>query len=272
MSKIILAVSSAIFMAGALVACGSGSVSTGAAGGGGGGSAYSSSLVVQVNKDQRTAAVRAHGQNRSLAAVIGDLLVRSAVAQTAGVAIFIDGTQVAVTDDTGSAVIPLAAGTYSVCVLDPTVVANCTTVTVAPDSVVVVSDVNIDELGAVTIGSVSTELAEDNVVAFQDPNNAQKTIVCHKNPVKQFTISVGTPAALNGHLAHGDSLGACPEQVTDDTATDDIASDQNGNGNNGNGNGNNGNGNGHGNNGNNGNNGNGNGRPDNLPGKGNQKV
>lgn len=218
MNKIIMVLAAVVFTAGGLAACGGGSVSTGAAGGGGGGGT-TSSLVVQVN-DQRTAAVRyEQTAGQSFASVIAELFVRNAMAQTAGVPIFIDGTQVAVTDATGSAVIPLPAGTYEVCILDPTVDTNCRLVTVEPDSVVVLSGVELDETETMVtnLGTLSTELAIDNVVAFQDPDNANKTLVCHRSAVKQFTISVGTPAALAGHQAHGDSLGRCPTDAADDT-------------------------------------------------------
>jgi len=221
MTRMIMVLAAVVFTAGGLAACGGGSVSTGAAGSGGGG-ATTSSLVVQVN-DQRTAAVR-HEQagERSLAAVISELLVRNALAQTAGVPIFIDGTQVAVTDATGSAVIPLPAGTYEVCILDPTPVeTNCRSVTVESDSVVVLSGVEVNETDTgemvTNLGTLSTERAVDNVVAFQDPDNANKTLICHRSAVKQFTISVGTPAALTGHQAHGDSLGPCPIDAADNT-------------------------------------------------------
>jgi hypothetical protein len=195
----------------ALAACGGGSVSSGGAGSGGG-SERTSSLVVQVGNDARTAAVRAgHSGRQSIAAVAAGLIMRNAMAQTADVPIYVDGAQVATTDAGGSAVIPLAAGTYELCILDPAVPQNCATVTVEPDSVVVVSDVNIDEEGIVTFGPVTTELATDNIAAFQDPDNAVKTIICHQTGAGQFTISVATPAVIDGHLGHGDTLGACPE-------------------------------------------------------------
>jgi len=235
MSRIPGVFASIFLLVAGLAACGGGSVSSG--GGGGVGSKASSSLVVEMGGDRRVATLHWKAKTeRSLASVIADLLVRNAIAQTGNVAIFVDGDQVAVTDEGGSAVIPLAAGTYEVCILDPAVPASCTTVTLAPDSVVVVSGVNIDEAGAVTFGAITTEAAEDNLVAFEDPNNSNKTVVCHQTGAGQFSISVGTPSVLEGHLGHGDTLGACPEDADEDgnvrigDPPDKVPGSSNGNG------------------------------------------
>jgi len=218
MFRLISVVAAAGLLVAGLTACGGGSVSSGA--GGGSGSRASSSLVVEVGSDRRVAAAhQGIHQEKTLGDVVAGLLVRNAIAQTAGVAIFVNDEQVAVTDEGGSAVIPLSAGTYEVCVLDPRIPENCMTVTVAPDSVVVVSDVDIDEQGNVTFGAITTESAEDNIAAFEDPNNSNKTIICHQTGAGQFTISVGTPAVVEGHLAHGDSLGPCEGDTDEDGNT-----------------------------------------------------
>jgi len=219
MTKII-SFATAILMIAGLTACGGGSVSSGG-GGAGGGTRASSSLVVQVDDNRRAAAFQQErAGERSLATIISELLVRNAIAQTAGVTIYVDGEAAGTTDADGQAVIPLDAGTYEVCVVDPTVPEYCTTVSVAPDSVVVVSDVDVteDTDGTVTVsyGAITTESAEENIAAFEDPNNPVKTIICHETGAGQFTLSVGTPAVIDGHLGHGDSLGPCPGDTADD--------------------------------------------------------
>lgn len=195
-----------------LAACGGGSVSSGGGSGGTGGA--SSSLVVEVTRDDRAAAIRQHqGQETRLAAVISDLLISKALAQTAGVPIYIDGELAAETDSDGSAVIPLVAGTYEVCILDPSVPENCTEVQVLEDEVVVIANVNIDENEVVTFDPPTTAPDEEEVVDFTDPDKPHKTIICHKG---NKTLSVGTPAAEKGHMGHGDTMGPCPEDIAED--------------------------------------------------------
>jgi serine-aspartate repeat-containing protein C/D/E len=93
----------------------------------------------------------------------------------------------------------------------------------------------------------------------EDDDDHEKVTICHKG--HSITISV---SALEAHLNHGDSEGACvePDGFESEGAGDDDGDDDDGDDdeNGGNGNNGNGNGNGNGNNGNgNGNNGNGNG-------------
>lgn len=202
-----------------LAACGGGSVSSGGGSGSGGTGGASSSLVVEVARDNRAAAFEQHqDQGNRLAAVISELLISKALAQTEGVPIFIDGTQAAVTGPDGSAVIPLDPGLYEVCILDPNVPANCTQVNVEPDSVVVISNVNIDENDVVTFDPPATAPDEEEVVDFTDPDKPHKTIICHKGTK---TLSVGTPAAEKGHLGHGDTLGPCPEDVAEENGEEE---------------------------------------------------
>lgn len=196
----------------ALAACGGGSVSSGGGSGGTGGA--SSSLVVEVARDDRAAAFQQHqGQENRLAAVISDLLISKALAQTADVPIFIDGELAAVTDEGGSAVIPLEAGLYEVCILDPEVPENCTEVQVLEDEVVVIANVNIDENDVVTFDPPATAPDEEEVADFTDPDNSHKTIICHKG---NKTLSVGSPAAEKGHMGHGDTMGPCAEDVAEE--------------------------------------------------------
>lgn len=203
-----------------LAACGGGSVSSGG-GSGSGGSGASSSLVVEVARDDRAAVFQQHqDQDNRLAAVISDLLISKALAQTAGVPIFVDGVLVAETDPDGSAVIPLDPGTYEVCILDPEVPENCTIVVVDPDSVVVIANVNIDENEVVTFDPPTTA-PDEEVADFTDPDNAFKTIICHKPGKINKTLSVGTPAAEKGHMGHGDTMGPCSDDVAEGDEEDE---------------------------------------------------
>lgn len=241
-----------------LAACGGGSVSTGGAGGTGGTGA-SSSLVVKAPQTADAFDFQSTPQQGSrLASAISEFLISNALAQ-AGEDVYLldsEGDLVAtgVTDGSGQVIFPVSAGDYFICIGAPSLLTGvCTETTqaVGDDQVVIVTLgtdlVPSDEDPAVEeevliISSVVVESAADNIVAFQDPEAAHKTLVCHKG---KFTISVGTPAAQNGHMAHGDSLGACPANELDQSAEGDSLDDNGGNnGNNGNGNGNNGNGNG----------------------------
>ena len=185
----ILLISLATF---SLFACGGGGASsTGASSS----TPFSSSLVVEVSDPSQFAgSMPERTSATTIASLLSATLVSTAYAQTAGIPIYIDNQLSAETDASGTAVIPIQHGTYNVCIGDP--LTHCTTVTVEPDSVVVV---NGDTL------TTSVERAQDHIVQFQEPVQSHKTLVCHKGQ----TLSVGTPAAQKGHHAHGDALGAC---------------------------------------------------------------
>lgn len=186
----ILLISLATF---SLFACGGGgSSSTGTSSS----SPFTSSLVVEVNDPARfTLNGSEQHSSLTLAALLAEVMISNAYAQTAGIPIYIDGELSATTDSSGTAVIPVYPGVYTVCIGDDP--QHCIgDVSVEPDSVVVVDGDNL---------TTSVERAQDHIVAFQDPGQAHKTLVCHKGQ----TISVGTPAAQKGHHGHGDSLGAC---------------------------------------------------------------
>jgi len=213
-----------------LTACGGGSVSTGGAGGGTGGTGATSSIVVQT---PRTASAdRFYGspqQGNRLAAAISEFLIRAAMAQAGENVTLIDGDGNETTLQTnadGQAIFPVGPGDYTVCFGDPSVPTNCVLVEDVEEDQVVVATLGIDDKDTATTDddevvllSAEADDAIDNIVAFQDPDAAHKTLVCHKD---KFTISVGTPAAQNGHMAHGDSLGECASD--DDTDTDDTDS------------------------------------------------
>lgn len=229
-----------------LAACGGGSVSSGG-GSGSGGSGASSSLVVQAPQNAGVGDFQQERRHTSLAAIVSDFFISDALAQE-GETVFLldaDGNVVAtgVADGSGQAVIPVNSGEYVICIgtTDPE---NCTVEPVSVgDDEVVVATLALEGETLILVG-VEVERAQDNIVAFQDPDNAHKTLVCHKG---KFTISVGTPAAQKGHMAHGDSLGECPPDEPEQTAeTEEFGTSGGGNGNQGN----------NGNRGNNGNNGN----------------
>lgn len=236
-----------------LAACGGGA-STGAAGGSGtGGTGASSTIVAQLAPNSKLSAIqRNRSGDTSLAAAISDLLLRKGLAATAGVQLFVYDANytppdtpvlagTCTTDANGMCAINVAQGNYYLCTAESTDPANddnCSdTLNVEDGEVLVVSDLTVAEDG--TISYVATPTTLDEAIAlYQDSNNAKKTIICHKNKV---TISVGTPAAKYGHLAHGDTLGVCPTDAnTIDTTTHGPPANPGKNGNKGN-NGNNGN-------------------------------
>ncbi|MDZ7842994.1 MAG: hypothetical protein U5R46_19575 [Gammaproteobacteria bacterium] len=227
----------AVFGAG-LAACGGGSVSTGGGSGTGGTGGANSSLVIQAPQTAHAPGFQGGTREDSrLASRISEFLISSALAQSGEEVYLLDesGDLVATgtTDGSGQVIFPVSSGSYFICIgeadLDN---GTCTAETqdVGDNEVVVVTlevegETDTDP-GVLMISSVSVERAEDNIVAFQDPDNANKTLVCHKaGPFKQFTISVGTPAALTGHMAHGDTLGPCPDEteVSEDDASDDFS-------------------------------------------------
>lgn len=231
----------AAFAAG-LSACGGGSVSTGGGSGAGGTGGANSSLVIQAPQTAHAPGFQggAHEDSR-LASRISEFLISSALAQS-GEEVFLlneSGNLVATgtTDGSGQVVFPVSAGSYYICIgVADRDNGTCTaeTQSVGFNQVVVVTlmeDATLTDPGILVISSVAVENAEDNIVALQDPDNANKTLVCHRaGPFKQFTISVGTPAAQNGHMAHGDSLGICPEEteVSEEISSDDTSDDNSG--------------------------------------------
>lgn len=223
-----------------LAACGGGSVSTGGGSGGGGAGGANSSLVIQAPQTAHAPGFQGGArEDSSLASRISEFLISSALAQIGEEVYLLDesGNLVATgtTDGSGQVVFPVSSGSYFICIGEPDLTTGtCTaeTQTVGENEVVVVTlgveGATDTDPGVLVITSVAVESAEDNIVAFQDPDNANKTLVCHKaGPFKQFTISVGTPAAQNGHMAHGDTLGPCPDDtdVSDDDASDGLSDD-----------------------------------------------
>jgi len=240
--KLTIALTAAI----ALLVAGCGGGGTTAGGGGAVGTGGASSTLIIDLQGNGFGANDPESQQRAIAIAFAKLISPDAWAQLSDTTlIFINGNPVTATIIDGDAYIPLAPGDYLVCInaagvdaTDP----NCEMVTVGADQIVKITGTD-DGLGNVALNTVSVENAADNVALFQDPNAANKTLVCHKD---KMTLSVGTPAALNGHMVHGDSLGACAVAEGGSTTGNNGNNGNNGNkGNNGNrGNGNNGNGNG----------------------------
>lgn len=205
----------------ALTACSGGSSSSSGSGTSGGGS---STLVV--NSSPSMALLRnPHEEFQGvtyIAAAISSWLMQNAWAAP------LAGSEVIVFNGAGAEIPPTSGdadmlyyvvptGQYTVCVYperpaDPMPSDDTCSdpELVGPDSVVVVTavptndDVRFD---------VAVETREDNIALFQNPDRPNQTYVCHKGRV---TKSVGTPASIRGHKAHGDSLGPCdnfgPEQ------------------------------------------------------------
>ena len=71
-------------------------------------------------------------------------------------------------------------------------------------------DGNLDDIGSVSIRRSGPPPENEPAVCWQDllevPLDDDKVTLCHKG---KETISVGAPA-VPAHLAHGDTLGACP--------------------------------------------------------------
>ena len=75
---------------------------------------------------------------------------------------------------------------------------------------------------SVSTSAVPTHLAHGDSLGACDPGSnpgddqyKEKVIICHHppgNPDKPVTISV-SPSAVPAHLAHGDTLGPCPDDV-----------------------------------------------------------
>ncbi len=194
-----------------LAACG-GSGGSSSGGSSAVGASLSSSVVVQVDR-VTTAMLRERAPDGGPLGAPGDLFAARAVAQTAGIEVYFNGSLMGSTDGSGQLVVPVQPGTYEICFSGTAEEgAPCTEQQVLPDSVVVITDVNVDAATGDLTFQVATDSAQNNIVLFQDPDAAHKTLVCHKG---RLTISVGTPAARTGHLAHGDSLGSCPIASTE---------------------------------------------------------
>lgn len=50
--------------------------------------------------------------------------------------------------------------------------------------------------------------------------NGEKVIICHKGQTKEVA-----PAAVPAHLAHGDTLGACPDPVVEVAAPESVVAE-----------------------------------------------
>jgi hypothetical protein len=149
-----------------------------------------------------------------IAAILADFLVESAWAQTEGFEIFVDGDLAGTTDPDGNLAFAVVPGMHEVCIENPDDDAKCVDVSVEEDEVVIITGFGIDPVtGELQYDAITTESAFDNIVLFEDPDKAHKTLVCHKG---ETTISVGTPAAQNGHMVHGDSLGECANFAAND--------------------------------------------------------
>lgn len=215
----------AFLAAAALTACGGGGGSSTSSGSGGVGGA-SSTLVV--NSSPNLAMIHDRHQQpegtMSIVAYLSNLLMQNAWAEQ------LAGSEVIVFNSNGDQLEPTSADSdmlfyvvppdfYTVCVypVPPALPTPNDNVCNSPelvdaDSVVVVTAVVND---GQTSFDVTVESREDNVALFQNPDRPNQTYICHKG---RMTKSVGTPAALRGHMVHGDSLGPCenfgPEQQT----------------------------------------------------------
>lgn len=207
-----------------LAACGGGSVSTGGGSGAGGADGASSSIVVQAPRS--ASAYEFQGgtqQDTRLAAAISEFLISDALAQAEEEVFLVNSEGVVVdsgfTDGSGQISFAVDPGVYEVCFGDPEIPENCTEVVVDEDQIILLTlELTEDD---VLVASVEVLNSEDDIV--EDPNspgNADKVLVCHKG---KFTISVARPAALTGHMVHGDTQGPCPEtaQGSDDDFSDD---------------------------------------------------
>ncbi len=251
----------AVAVVGMLLATGCGGSGTSAGGGGGAAAtAGASSTVILHVSDNATAMLSpAHqgaGVDRIMAAA-SEFLLRSAWAQTAGVEVFMDGVSQGTTDVNGDIMFAAEPGSHEICIGGPDAqTGECFALEVEPDALVEVSitGLTVDDTTGDIAYDLSVDPATDDVVDPTDPNNPKKTLVCHKG---KFTISVGTPAAHNGHMVHGDTLGPCetaaaPDDTTNEPVEQQVVGDsvtvggkKNGKSNKGN-NGNNGNGRGRG--------------------------
>jgi hypothetical protein len=221
------------------------------------------------------------------AALLSDMLIRKAQAQTFGV--YVDGAYVGDTQD-GILAVAVVPGNHKVCIDQPfdatmpETAANCMSVDVGSDEVVVVQlDPAYNPIPDPTtcttpgcniaVGTITTESAFDNLALFES-DKGHKVYVCHKGrTINVAGSSVGSSMSAKGHQVHGDSMGMCLEDaapVADDGDLTPTTTGSSGNSNNSNNNSNNSSNNGNNsnnsNNSNNGNNGNSNrcnnGKPD----------
>jgi hypothetical protein len=229
----------------ALTACGGGSSSSSGSGDSGGGS---STLVVN-SSPSMAMLLRPHRQTEGIthiAATISKLLMRNAWA------VPLAGSDVIVFNEFGGQITPTSGdtdmlyyvvppGSYRVCVYAvppdspaPTDRECYVPQLVGSDEVVVVTAVPGVGVGD-TDFIVDVETREENIALFENPERPNQTYICHKG---KMTKSVGTPAALNGHQAHGDTLGPCPDfgpaQQNTNDGTNINNNNSNNNGNNGN--------------------------------------
>lgn len=203
-----------------VVACGGGSVS----GSGGGGSSFN--FTVKLDRSVNSALFQTLPEYRQrTVAALSDLLISKAEAAVEGTIVYIldqDGVTVVASgpvDSNGEAFFKVPANDpgefYSVCLesTDPT---TCVTLSIqVTDTNGVQVTVGEDDTGALFVMSegqgTQVEPDSENIAAFQDPDKEHKTILCHKpNGPSPHTISVATES-VQAHLAHGDTLGPCPE-------------------------------------------------------------
>jgi len=233
----------ALFSAWLVTACGGGSVSGSGGTGGGGGS----NLAVKLDRSVTSALFQTNPEyGHRMVAALSDLLIGEAEAQVVGTIVFIVDSSGAVVasgpvDANGEAFFKVPANdptdptdVYSVC-LDPTDPLTCVILTAqvtATDGVQVTigEDPTTGALFVMSEGQgTQVEPDADNIAAFQDPDKAHKTIICHKpNGPHPNTLSVGTES-VQDHVGHGDTLGPCPTPAVSSTETTDDGPGNSGN-------------------------------------------
>ena len=225
----------------ALTACGGGSSSSSGSGNSGG----SSSTLVVNSSPSMAMLLHPHRQTEGIthiAATISNLLMRNAWA------VPLAGSDVIVFNGSGDQITPTSGdadmlyyvvppGSYTVCVYAlppgspaPTDLECDDPQSVGSDEVVVVTAIPGAGAGE-TDFIVDVETREENVALFENPDRPNQTYICHKG---SMTKSVGTPAALNGHQVHSDTLGPCPDfspapQQNTNGGTSNSNSNSNGN-------------------------------------------
>ncbi len=209
-------------MAVVLGACGGGSSSSG---GSGGGTKSSANLIVKLNNGSNSAQLQSleYGSDR-LAATVLDFLISRAEAQVGGQTVTVwdtfTNTQIdsGITDangEVGFVVAPAGPGTYTVCVGllagEDSTSPKCAPVDDPITEQDVLTVVVADTEGTLTVSGRS-EPRTDNIALFEDTNHPgpnTKINICHKPGKVGRTLSI-SENAVDAHLNHGDTLGACP--------------------------------------------------------------